>query len=100
MKSTCLIAKGPSAIHADEFMNESDDVAVVNDAGIFTDRDVDYCFCSHNYYITLNGTIHKIKNIVTPRRNLLPQNTKNGRGGMHRLNKLNNVNKIIYEEYG
>lgn len=100
IKSICLIAKGPSAVHADKLISESDDVAVVNDAGIFTDRDVDYCFCSHNYNITLKSTIHKIKNLVTPRKNLLPENTKGGRGGMHRLNKLNNVNKIIYEECG
>ncbi len=100
MKATCLIAKGPSAIHADEFINDSDDVSVINDAGIFTERDVDYCFCTHNYYTTLKGTVHKIKNIVTPRLNLLPPRSHGGMGGMHLLNEVKNVNKIIYEEHG
>tara|TARA_R110000824_G_scaffold128568_4_gene289497 strand:+ start:15592 stop:16212 length:621 start_codon:yes stop_codon:yes gene_type:complete len=98
MKSTCLIGKGPSAIHADEFMNDSDDVSVVNDAGIFTNRDVDYCFCTHNYYTTLRGTVHKIKNIVTPKKYLTPEWAKTGLGGMHLLDEIKDVNKIVYNE--
>ena len=39
MKSICVIAKGPSAVHADEFIDQNDDVAVINDASIFTKRD-------------------------------------------------------------
>ena len=100
MKSTCLIAKGPSAVHADKFISESDDVAVVNDAGIFTDRDIDYCFCTHNYYTTLRDTVHKIKNIVTPQKNLTPEWANTGLGGMHLLDVVRNVNKIIYKEHG
>ena len=98
MKSTCLIGKGPSAIHADEFMNDSDDVSVVNDAGIFTNRDVDYCFCTHNYYTTLKGTVHKIRNIVTPIKYLLPPHCNTGLGGMHLLDEIKDVNKIAYNE--
>jgi len=100
MKSICLIGKGPSAVHADEFMNDSDDVAAINDGGIFTNRDVDYCFCTHNYYTTLRGTVHKIKNIVTPRRHLTPEWANTGLGGMHLLDEVRNVNKIIYEDHG
>lgn len=98
MKSICLIAKGPSAVHADDFMNDSDDVGVVNDAGIFTKRNVDYCFCTHNYYTTLKDTVHKIKNIVTPIKCLLPPLCDTGLGGMHLLDEVKNVNKITYNE--
>jgi hypothetical protein len=99
MKSICLIGKGPSAVHADEFMNDSDDVAAINDGGIFTNRDVDYCFCTHNYYTTLRGTVHKIKNIITPQVHLNPEWANTGLGGMHLLDEVKNVNKIIYEEH-
>ena len=83
MKSICLIAKGPSAIYADDFMDSNDDIAVINDAGIFTEKDVDYCFCTHNYYTTLRGTVYKIKNIVT-----LAKNAKK-KGPMGGLDKGN-----------
>jgi hypothetical protein len=79
-------------------MNDSDDVAAINDGGIFTNRDVDYCFCTHNYYTTLKGTVHKIKNIVTPQKCLTPEWANTGLGGMHLLDEVKNVNKIIYEE--
>ena len=94
MKSVCLIAKGPSAFYADEFMNKNDDVAVINDAGIFTKRDVDYCFCTHNYYTTLRGTVHKIRNIVTVAKNA---KAKGPRGGFDLLDEVVDVNKIVYE---
>ena len=94
MKSVCLIAKGPSAIYADEFMDNNDDIAVINDAGIFTKRDVDYCFCTHNYYTTLRGTVYKIRNIVTLAKNA---KKKGPMGGLDLLDEIVNVNKIIYD---
>ena len=94
MKSVCLIAKGPSAIYAEDFMRETDDIAVINDAGIFTKRDVDYCFCTHNYYTTLRGTVHKIRNIVTVAKNA---KTKGPMGGFDLLDEVVDVNKIVYE---
>jgi hypothetical protein len=95
MKSICLIAKGPSAIHANEFMDENDDVAVINDASVFTKRDrVDYCFVTHNYYTTLKDTVHKIRNIVTVAKNA---KEKAPRGGFELLDEIVNVNKMVYE---
>ena len=95
MKSICLIAKGPSAIYANEFMDKNDDIAVINDASIFTKRDrVDYCFITHNYYTTLRGTVHKIRNIVTVAKNA---KEKSPVGGFELLDEIVNVNKIVYE---
>ena len=95
MKSVCLIAKGPSAIQADEFIDPFDDIAVINDAGIFTSRNVDYAFCTHNYYTTLKDTVYKIKNIVTLAKNV---EEKGPLGGMELLDEVLNVNKIIYQQ--
>ena len=95
MKSICLIAKGPSAVYANEFMDENDDVAVINDASIFTKRDrVDYCFVTHNYYTTLKDTVHKIRNIVTIAKNAKEKAPK---GGFELLDEIVNVNKIVYD---
>jgi len=95
MKSICLIAKGPSAVHANEFIDKNDDVAVINDASIFTKRDrVDYCFITHNYYTTLKDTVHKIRNIVTIAKNA---KEKAPFGGFELLDEIVNVNKIVYD---
>ena len=94
-KSICLIAKGPSAVYANEFMDKDDDVAVINDASIFTKRDrVDYCFITHNYYTSLKDTVHKIRNIVTIAKNA---KKKAPEGGFELLDEVANTNKIVYD---
>tara|TARA_R110002096_G_scaffold66682_6_gene162292 strand:+ start:14442 stop:15002 length:561 start_codon:yes stop_codon:yes gene_type:complete len=45
-KSVVLVAKGPSASFANSFIQDEDDIAVVNDAGAIVNRKPDYQFFS------------------------------------------------------
>lgn len=44
MRSVTLIAKGPSAVCAPSFVEPGDDIAAVNDAGRFIEREITYAF--------------------------------------------------------
>jgi hypothetical protein len=73
MKSICLIAKGPSAVHANEFLDKDDDIAVINDAGILVDGQIKYAFAPHDFNY-LKSTYSRILFTVSPRNKKYPNN--------------------------
>ena len=73
MKSICLIGKGPSAVHANQFVDKSDDVAVINDAGLLVDGEIKYAFSSHDCDY-LKTTYSRILFTVSPLNTKYPNN--------------------------
>ena len=65
MKSITLIAKGPSAVCAESFINPGDDVATVNDAGRFIERPIAFAFFSDTMRPMAEHQ-HRISRFVSP----------------------------------
>jgi len=67
MRTVCLIAKGPNAIHAEAYRNSGDAIATVNDSGRYISGPIDYAFASDGL-ARLRETQERISRIVTPSR--------------------------------
>ena len=69
MKSICIIAKGPSAENASQWINEEDDIATINDSMnlIPSIEKIDYLFFSHPCMLNLiDENRNKVKFFVSP----------------------------------
>lgn len=65
MRTVCLIAKGPNAIHAEAYRNSGDAIATVNDSGRYISGPIGYAFASDGV-LRFGHHQDRIARIVTP----------------------------------
>ena len=73
MKSVCLIGKGLSAVHANEFLDKDDDIATINDSGVLVDGQIKYAFSPHDFNM-IKTVYSRILFTVSPRNKKYPNN--------------------------
>lgn len=91
MKSVCLIAKGPSSDKANEWINEEDDIASINDAinaNSMKGKNVKYLFFTH-YILIKDVDPNRVETFVSPVMSL--ESVKNSPSWLLKERKHNHI---------